>query len=365
VSHDLTPPGAGPWDHPSDEQLLRRQRRRTFRAAVYAASLALLAWAAWVVPLPYTEFVPGAPNSITPLLEVEGAETTEIEGDTALLTVLLQQSTTRTAIGALLDGDRRLRPTAEVMPADVDRDEFLEQERLRFRRQFEVAAAVGAEAAGVDVSIGMVPLVVDVVPGGPADGRLRPGDIVRSVDGDEVDSAEQLQQRVREQEVGDTVTVAAERGGEPLEVEVTLDVIEHPPGAPATQDRDGEQPPALGVLIETVADRLELPFDLRLAETRIGGPSAGMMIALTVYDLLAEENLIAGRTIHGTGSIDAEGTVGPVGGVPEKMRSAGGADLVLVPEPLYDDAVATAPEGVEVVGVATFDDALEALREDG
>ncbi len=360
-------PGHVSTDHQTpDAELRRRQRRRTLRAGIYAASLGLLLWAAAVVPLPYTEFVPGTPTSIPPLIEVEGTQTTPIEGDTALLTVLLQQSTTRTALGALLDGDRRLRPTAEVVPADVDRDDFLEQERQRFRRQFEVAAAVGAEAAGVDVTIGTVPLVVDVVDGSPADGLLQPGDIIRRIEDDDIDGAEALQDRIREQEVGDTVTVHLERRGEDTEVEVTLAPLEAPPGAAQDDDAGEEEPPpGLGVLIETAADRLELPFDLQLAETRIGGPSAGLMIALTVFDLLAEEDLVAGRVVHGTGSIDAEGRVGPVGGVPEKMRAVEEADIVLVPEPLLEEALAAAPEDAEVVGVATFDDALDALREGG
>lgn len=351
--------------HPGahDHDLRRRQRRRTLRAGVYAASLALLLWAASVVPLPYTEFVPGQPTSIAPLLEVDGVDTTEIHGEAALLTVLLQSSTTRTALGALLDDDRRLRPTAEVVPSDVDRDEFLEQERRRFRRQFEVAAAVGAEAAGVEVTLGTVPLIVDVVPDGPAHGRLRAGDVVRSIEGEDVDGAEQLQQRVREHEVGDAVTVVVERRGEPVEVEVTLEPLDVPEPAPDDGDEPREPPPGMGIFIETVADRLELPFELELAETRIGGPSAGLMIALTVYDLLAEEDLMAGRTVHGTGSIDAEGRVGPVGGVPEKMRAAREADLALVPESLLEEARAAAPEGLDVVGVATFEQTLEVLRE--
>lgn len=372
----MSDPGRPPCGHPpgptGEADLRRRQRRRTIRAGVYAATGALLLWAATVVPLPYTEFVPGAPTSIPPLIEVSGTETTEIDGDTALLTVLLQQTTTRTALGALLDDDRHLRPTSEVVPADVDRDDFLEQERQRFRRQFEVAAAVGAEAAGVDVAIGTVPLVIDVVEGGPSDGLLMPGDVIRGIEDDDIDGAEELQQRVRQQEAGDTVTVLAGRRGQDIEVEVTLAPLAPPPAAAEPDEGgagqpgpDGEPPPGLGVLIETVADRLELPFELELAETRIGGPSAGLMIALTVYDLLADEDLVDGRVVHGTGSIDAEGRIGPVGGVPEKMRSVADADIVLVPEPLLEEALAAAPEAADVVGVATFEDALAALRGGG
>jgi Lon-like protease len=326
---------------------------RLLRAGFYAGSLAVLLWAAWLVPLPYTEFVPGAPTSIPPLIDVSGVETTEIEGDTALLTVLLQPTTASTALGALLDGDRELRPNQEVVPPDVDRDQFLEQERARFQRQFDVAAAVGAEAAGVDVTIGTVALIAGVLPEGPSDGTLRAGDVVVEIDGDAISTAEELQQRIREQEVGDTVTVLVDRQGDRVEVQVTLGT------AGDTDDA------ALGVLVESAADDLELPFDLTLAETRIGGPSAGLMIALTVYDLLADEDLIAGRTIHGTGSRDADGQVGPVGGVPEKMRAAAAhdADLVLVPASLLEDALGAAPDDLHVVGVETFDEALEALRE--
>jgi Lon-like protease len=88
------------------------------------------------------------------------------------------------------------------------------------------------------------------------------------------------------------------------------------------------------------------------------------MTALTIYDLLAEEDLVAGRDVHGTGSIGVSGRVGAVGGVPEKVRAAAaaGADLVLVPAAQLEEAERAAPEDVAVVGVATLDDAIEALR---
>lgn len=330
-----------------------KRRGRLTRIAAYAASLAILAAAAFTVPLPYTEFVPGQPTAIPPLIELDGVETTEIDGETALLTVLLHQSTTITALGAMLDGDRTLRPTDSVVPDDVDREQFLEQERDRFRRQFDVAAAVGARAAGVDVELTTTAVLRQVLPDGPAAGALQAGDEVAAVGGEAITTAEQLQQEVRDRATGDEVTVQVRRGGREQEVEVTLGEVR------------GSSGPALGVMVETVPDRLELPFDVQLGDTSIGGPSAGMMIALTVYDMLADEDLIAGRLIHGTGSLDADGVVGPVGGVPEKMRAsaAADADLVLVPDVLLQDALRTAPDDLDVVGVATFDEALQALRE--
>src|SRR5690606_12818242 len=121
----------------------------------------------------------------------------------------------------------------------------------------------------------------------------------------------------------------------------------------------------LGVLAETATVGLELPFEVSLNDTRIGGPSAGMMTAVTIYDLLSDEDLVAGRTVLGTGSVMASGQVGSVGGVPEKVRSAAayGADLVLVPASQLDAAQLAAPEDLEVVGVATVEDAIAALRD--
>ncbi len=334
----------------------QRRRPSLWRALFYAASTAVIAWAALVVPLPFIEYVPGPPTEIPPLVEIDGAATTELDGSTSLLTVLLRQQPTFPAVVALIDGQRRLLHVNQVFPADVGREEHLEQQRERFGRQFEVAAAVGARAAGVETELVTEAVVLDVMPGTPADGTLQPGDAVLAVDGDRVIAAEELQARAREGEVGDELTLRVRRDGEEIDVAVTL----------------GESPevdwPVIGILIETAVDELRLPFDLRLADnTQIGGPSAGLMVAITVYDLLADENLLRGRALMGTGTVDADGRVGTVGGVPEKMLAAArhGADLVLVPEPQLDVAREGAPDDLEVIGVSTFEEALDALRGSG
>lgn len=330
-----------------------RRRRSVARSLFYAGSLAVLGWAAAVVPLPYIEHVPGEPTEIAPLVEIEGVEVTELDGATSLLTVRLRQQPVLPAIGALLDDQRRLSPIAEVFPPDVDREEYLERERERFGRQFEVAAAVAARAAGYETELVTEATVVDVMPGLPAEGRLQRGDAVLAVDGDEIVAAEELQARTRAGEVGQVLTLTIRRNGELIDVEVPL----------------GQSPelehPVIGVLVETAVDRLELPFELRLAEgVRIGGPSAGLMVAITVYDLLAEEDLLRGRSVMGTGTLDADGRVGTVGGVAEKVRAAAAhdADLVLVPEPQLPEALAVAPDGLEVAGVETFDETVALLR---
>ncbi len=332
-----------------------RRRSRLLRSAFYSATVGILAAAAFAVPLPFIEFVPGTPTAIPPLVEIDGAETTELDGDTALLTILLRQQPTVPTIGALLDDGRALRPLSEVYPPGVDRDELREAERERFGRAFDIAAAVGAQAAGVETELVTEVAVMQVLADSPADGLLVPGDVIEEVDGDAVTAAEQVQEATRNADIGDELELRIRRNGQSRTVSAVL------------ADVAGEGQAMLGVGLETAVNELRLPFDVQLSEgIRIGGPSAGMMVGLTVYDLLSEEDLLAGRTVVGTGTLDADGRVGPVGGVPEKMRAAAeyGADVVLVPAMQLDEARTGAPDGLTVIGVEDLDAALDALRQD-
>lgn len=327
--------------------------RRLGRAAFYAATAAIVAWAAFVVPLPLVEYVPGNLTSIPTLIELEGVETFELDGDIQLLTVFLRQQPPVPALGAALSPDRSLVPYDEVYPPGADRGEVLRLERERFARQFEVAVAIGAAAAGVETDLVTEVVVVQVLPGSPASGELSPGDVVLAVDGDPLASAEQLQARSRTGQEGDELTLTVRHAGEERDVTLTLATF------------GGVTEPRLGIAIQTAVDEARLPFEVSLAEgTRIGGPSAGLMTAVTVYDLLTEASLLRGRSIAGTGSLDADGRVGPVGGIPAKLvaAEAEGVELVLVPASQLELALEAAPDGLEVVGVADLAEALTVLR---
>jgi Lon-like protease len=218
------PDGRGPTAPDPTGPSPRRSHRRALaaRASFYAASAAIVAWAAFVVPLPFVEYVPAAPTPIPPLVSIEGAETTELEGQTALLTVLLRQQPTVPTLGALLDEHRSLRPVTAIYPTGIDREEHLRVERERFGRQFDIAAAVGAQAAGVEVELVTEVVVLDVLPDSPAAGVLSRGDTIVAVDGDPLTAAEELQALVRAREAGDELTLTVRHAGEEREVTVTL-----------------------------------------------------------------------------------------------------------------------------------------------
>jgi PDZ domain-containing protein len=335
---------------------LPRLPRPPLRSALLGASLALVATAMLVVPMPFVEYRPGDAIGIDSLVVIDGVDTTELDGTAAMLTVVARQQPLAPLVVAWIDPSRRLLPAGDVYPRDIDRRTYLASQRERFSRQFEAAAAVGARTAGYDVDLITEVVVTEVVAGAPADGVIAPGDSILAVDGRRLASSEELQATVRATTPGTELRLTVEHAGSEREVVI------------APLDLDGSGVARLGVVVQTAIDGFRLPFAIALSEqVRIGGPSAGMMIGLTVYDLLADEDLLAGRFVAGSGSLDVDGRVGPVGAIPEKVRTAiaAGADIVLVPLSQRDEALAAAGDRVVVIGVETLDEAIAALRAAG
>jgi PDZ domain-containing protein len=105
------------------------------------------------------------------------------------------------------------------------------------------------------------------------------------------------------------------------------------------------------------------PFTISIPIEGIGGPSAGLMMTLGIIDKIKPEDLTGGRVIAGTGTIDNEGKVGPIGGVPQKIigAKAAGAAIFLTPRDNCAEAVANVKPGVLLVQVDSLQTALDAL----
>jgi Lon-like protease len=320
------------------------------RALFHATAAALVALAALLVPMPLVALAPGGADDVTALVSID-AEVTELSGSYDLLTIRLLQPSLVGTVEALLSPDRELQLRGAVIPDDIDEDEYFRLQQQQFGRAFRTAVAVGARAAGEDVRISTRPIVLNVLPDGPSSGRLASGDLVLEANGSEVRTADDLIELLADLAPGDRIDLAVDRGGERLDVTVAAARIPQ-------LDR-----PGLGIVLETTTNDVELPFDAELADTSIGGPSAGMMIALTVFDLLSDVDLAAGRHVAGTGTIDADGRVGAVGGIVEKVAAAeaAGADILLVPAAQVETAQAAAPAGLRVIGVATLAEAIAEL----
>ncbi len=216
----------------------------------------------------------------------------------------------------------------------ADSQEFAKVAALR-HLGYQVGEQVKVDALAVD---------------SPADGVLEPGDVIVKVDSTPVATPDELRAAIGKHLPGQVVALSITRGGKAMDVKVT------------TQPASGEATrPVIGI---TVGTAYTFPFTIDIDLRNVGGPSAGLMFTLGIIDKLTQDNLTGGRTIAGTGTIDAAGTVGPIGGIQQKLAGAraSGATVFFVPAANCSDAVKAKPKGLQLVKVSTLDDALNALN---
>jgi PDZ domain-containing protein len=344
--------GAHGQGYPSGPGEPERPRSHLLRTLLLVL-LGVVALAVLIVPLPFVYVVgPGSALPVEDRVEL-GRAPDRVSGDLLLLTVSFGHPTTAETLWAWLDDNEDVLRRDQVVPPHVDDEEYLRAQRRLFRESGEVAAAVGLRTAGLPVQVsGGGARLVDVFPGGPAEGELERGDVVLAVDGQPVQLASDLGTNLSKRSSGDEVTVTFRRDGAERQVRIRLERV-------AQLNR-----PGLGVAVETVEPDVSLPFPVDVDQGDIGGPSAGLMIALTVYDLVHPGDLTAGRTVAGTGTIDINGEVGPVGGVRQKVEAAKDSDagLFLVPVEEAEDARAAAGADLPVVAVRNFQEAVAHLE---
>lgn len=311
--------------------------------------MAALAVCLAVVELPLFVEAPGRARSVLPLIDVDGTSTYESEGRLLLTTVNVGRLNAFEALTALIDPQADVIPERELIPPGLSEEEYERASRSQMDQSKVAAVAVALELlTDYPDEHGQGVIVQDVFAGTPADGRLFPGDLMTHVNGAPLADLAQLRDAITAAAGGGTVRLQVRpvEGGETSTVEVRPTRIE------------GVDRPVVG--IAAVAN---FPFDVDIQSGRIGGPSAGLMWALGVIETLTPEDLTAGRSIAGTGSVDLDGQVGPIGGVRMKIIGAeeAGADAFLLPR--EDLAHARDAAGsIELVPVGTVEEALGYLE---
>lgn len=249
---------------------------------------------------------------------------------------------------AQFDGATTIVPRERVFPEGVNAEQVREQNTALMQHSQQDAAVVALRANGTEIPEDIV--VAQVMVGAPADGVLHVDDQILAVAGEEVTSTRVVQDSIQAVAPGEDVELTLLREGE----EVTLDV-------PTTRDEETGRT-IVGVYL---APRYELPYDISIDAGNVGGPSAGLMFSLAVYDKLTPGPLTDGRSVAGSGTITGTGQVGGIGGITQKMYAAQNArvDLFLAPAANCDEVVTGQPEDLVVVPVATFEEALGTLEQ--
>ena len=330
--------------------------RQTVTAFVSAGVFVVLAVLVAGLPVPYVTWSPGQAHDVLttdgqPIITITDAKTYPTSGQLDLTVVSTTTADSRLSLPQALVA--YWRPHHDALPREAvyppgrtaDEVESTDAQTMVAAQDDAAVAALKANGDRVDV----LPAVASVTGGSPAQDHLLPGDLIVSVGGAETPTTEAVQAAVRRAQVDVGLDFEVLRDKVPTKATVM----------PARQTSGaGVQ---IGITLGTgYSYGPRISYDLG---QKIGGPSAGLVFALAIYDQLTPGELLAGQHVGGTGTIDPAGRVGGIGGIQEKIAGAeeAGATAFLVPAPNCGD-LAGVRTSMRLVRVATLDDAIRAVQ---
>lgn len=331
-----------------------RLTERTTRFVIAMAVAVAVALIGSVIHPPYVINKAGpAVNTLGELggatiIEVSGGETYPTSGALSFTTVA-QFGGPGYAINAWDLLAALLDPDAEIVDRDAIYSPELTQQELQEATSAQMAGSQNSAEAVVFQALGYAQeaVVRSVTPDGPARGKLRENDVITAVGGERITRTAQVSEFIQKADAGEPVAVTVRRDGASQTIEV------------ATTEAYGRR--IIGVGLEAQFD--DAP-KVTINAGHVGGPSAGMMFALGVYDKLTPGELTGGASIAGTGTMGYDGSVGPIGGISHKMAGAArdGAGWFLAPAGNCPQVIGNVPDDLGVVPVGTFTEAVDAVE---
>ena len=327
-------------------------------AGLLAVPLLLALWvAAAFEALPYVTYNPGLTVNVLgdngkgkPIIQIEGKPTYADDGELRMTTVFVSQRDAHNNIFELMHDwisrSSAVYPKDAIYPEGGTVEEDRQEGQAEMTSSQDAATAAALTELGYDVTEAVV---AGVEKGAPADGVLKKGDVILAVNDTAVANSDQLIAAVGSAKAGQPIALDVRRDGKTLELSVTPRQV------------DGR--PQVGVQVATQTTKF--PVDVTIAiDPNIGGPSAGLMFSLGIYDTLTKGSMTDGKTIAGTGTIDAAGNVGPIGGIQQKIAGArdAGAELFMVPPDNCDEAVGAANGDMRLVEAPTTHSAVESIK---
>lgn len=319
-----------------------------------------------LMPVPYAEMSPGptvntlSENVGQPVLQISGHKTYPTTGNLNMTTVRVTGSdysmNLLEAISGWLSNDDEVVPKETLYPTGQTAQQVDQQNAEEFTQSQDSAKAAALKELGYHVGSDVV--VGSVVKGAPAEGRLHAGDVIKAVDGTAVVQPTDVAKLVTKHKPGQDVVFTVVPANDATN-----------PGAPARQvtirtekAQDGTGRAIVGIQAESSH---QFPFTVNVQLADVGGPSAGLMFSLGIIDKLTPTDLTGGKFIAGTGTIDDNGNVGPIGGIALKIIAArdAGAQYFLTPQDNCGAASKNTPSGLRLVKVSTLKGALDALAD--
>lgn len=283
----------------------------------------------------------------------------DFDGNLFQLTVRRDEASALIYLWAYVDNSFDLYPREVILPKGVTPQELSEISIQNMKTSENVAIAVALKNLNYDIdSKGDGVLVVGILDDSPVKDKLLKGDLLTTINGEQIFSASEFIATLRKYDIGETVTIGLTRDidGKDTEISISTELIEH-------IEYDNE--PMVGFLATTVNERFDFPFEIDIKTGNVGGPSAGLMMALNVYNNLIPNDITNSLIVAGTGTIEIDGSVGPVGGIRQKVIAAkrAGSELILVPTANYEEASPFSTDETAIVSVDSFEEALKVIFE--
>jgi Lon-like protease len=333
---------------------------RTARLLVSTVAAIVLLSVSVLLPVPYVVFMAGPVENTLgspggkALIEITGQKTYPTTGELDLTTVRLSggpgNATTLWAVmKAWVDRNEEVVPREQVFPENETADQNRVQNQQEMATSQESATAAALTELGYKLTIRE--RIEALAPDTSVAGVLKPGDVFVSVGGTAITDGDVLRAALQKVTAGQEALVVVERDGKQQTTKARTHTA-----------KDGST--VLGI---SVGPTFAFPFDVKFQIDQVGGPSAGTMFALGIIDKLTPLDMTGGRTIAGTGEIDPAGTVGPIGGIRQKLVGArqAGAGYFLAPSKNCDEVVGHVPDGLQVVSISTLKQARAAVEQIG
>ncbi|MBP2333853.1 PDZ domain-containing protein [Saccharothrix coeruleofusca] len=326
--------------------------RRTWTLVVSLTLVLVLGVLGGFARVPYVALGPGPTYDTlgqadgTDVVEVEGQETFPTGGRLTMTTVSLTDDVSLFgALGLWLSGRYALAPREEFFRPGESEEQVRDQNTKAFEDSQTSAEVAALRHLGYPVKV----VAAEITKGSAADNVIQPNDRLLEINGKPVTTADEVRPALETTKPGDQVEITFQHEQDRRTARVTLGRAE------------GRDSGFLGLL---PVDRADVPFEIKISLNDVGGPSAGLMFALSIVDKLTPGELNGGQSVAGTGEINEKGEVGRIGGIAFKMVAAreGGATTFLVPAGNCDEARQNAPEGLRLVKVEKLDDAVRSLE---
>lgn len=229
-------------------------------------------------PLPYYITKPGIAQELKPIINVQGGY--EEQGAFMLTTVRMGRATPLSYAMAHIQDFHHLYPEEDILQQGESDSDYTVRQLHMMDTSKDAAVIVAYNAANKEIKFENKGVyIVTVVPDMPAYGKLKIGDIVKAVDGQTIETAEELIEYVAKKKKGDKVAITILRNDEEKIIELPLASF------PDDQTRFG-----LGISLETSRE-VDVEPDVEIDTEKIGGPSAGLMFSLEIYNQLVKEDI--------------------------------------------------------------------------